>query len=168
MCEARAMHSFSQRMAAQTRPLIETFRNADMRRLQLAWLGSILGSGAYYVALAVYAYAHGGAGAVALVGVLQMIPAAIAAPFTAALADRFPRRLVMIGADTARSALMIAIAVTIGVGGPAWVVYAILTVSSIAGTPFRPAQAALLPTLAQTPAELTAANVTSSTFESVG
>ncbi len=162
------MHSFSQRVAAQTRPLIETFRNADMRRLQLAWLGSILGSGAYYVALAVYAYAHGGAGAVALVGVLQMIPAAIAAPFTAGLADRFPRRLVMVGADTARAALMIAIAATIGAGGSSWVVYAILTVSSIAGTPFRPAQAALLPTLAQTPAELTAANVTSSTFESVG
>jgi MFS family permease len=168
MWEARAMDSFSQRVVAQTRPLIEAFRNADVRRLQLAWLGSILGSGAYYVALAVYAYAHGGAGAVALVGVLQMIPAAIAAPFTAGLADRFPRRLVMVGADTARAALMIAIAVTIGVGGSAWVVYAILTVSSIAGTPFRPAQAALLPTLAQTPAELTAANVTSSTFESVG
>jgi MFS family permease len=162
------MDSFSQRVTAQTRPLVETFRNADMRRLQLAWLGSILGSGAYYVALAVYAYAHGGAGAVALVGVLQMIPAAIAAPFTATLADRFPRRLVMVGADTARAALMIAIAVTIGLSGPAWIVYAILTVSSIAGTPFRPAQAALLPTLAQTPAELTAANVTSSTFESVG
>ena len=162
------MDSFSQRVTAQTRPLVETFRNADIRRLQLAWLGSILGSGAYYVALAVYAYAHGGAGAVALVGVLQMIPAAIAAPFTAGLADRFPRRLVMVGADAARAALMIAIAVTIGAGGPSWVVYAILTVSSIAGTPFRPAQAALLPTLAQTPAELTAANVTSSTFESVG
>ena len=168
MWEAHAMDSFSQRVTAQTRPLVETFRNADMRRLQLAWLGSILGSGAYYVALAVYAYAHGGAGAVALVGVLQMIPAAIAAPFTAGLADRFPRRLVMVGADTARAALMIAIAVTIGLSGPAWIVYAILTVSSIAGTPFRPAQAALLPTLAQTPAELTAANVTSSTFESVG
>ena len=162
------MHGFKSRTAEQVRPLIETFRNADMRRLQLAWLGSILGSGAYYVALAVYAYAHGGAGAVALVGVLQMIPAAIAAPFTATLADRFPRRLVMVGADVARTSLMGVIAATIALGGPAWIVYAIITVSSIAGTPFRPAQAALLPTLARTPSELTAANVTSSTFESVG
>ena len=162
------MHGFGDQVSERVRPLAETFRNADMRRLQLAWLGSILGSGAYYVALAVYAYAHGGAGAVALVSVLQMIPAALAAPFTATLADRFPRRLVMVGADVVRASLMGVIAATIGLGGPAWVVYAIITVSSIAGTPFRPAQAALLPTLARTPAELTAANVTSSTFESVG
>ncbi len=162
------MRSFAATVADQTRPLAETFRNTGMRRLQLAWLGSILGSGAYYVALAVYAYAHGGAGAVALVGVLQMIPAAIAAPFTATLADRFPRRLVLVGADTARAALMGVVAVSIGLGGPAWIAYAVITVSSIAGTPFRPAQAALLPTLARTPAELTAANVTSSTFESIG
>ncbi len=162
------MRGFNGQVVERARPLLETFRNADMRRLQLAWLGSILGSGAYYVALAVYAYAHGGAGAVALVGVLQMIPAALAAPFTATLADRFPRRLVMVGADVTRALLMGVIAVTIGFGGQAWVVYAIITVSSIAGTPFRPAQAALLPTLARTPSDLTAANVTSSTFESVG
>ena len=162
------MSGFKDRALERVRPLSETFRNADMRRLQLAWLGSILGSGAYYVALAVYAYAHGGAGAVALVGVLQMIPAALAAPFTATLADRFPRRLVMVGADITRASLMGVIAGTIAVGGPAWIVYAIITVSSIAGTPFRPAQAALLPALARTPSELTAANVTSSTFESVG
>jgi MFS family permease len=162
------MHSLAPRVAERVRPLVETFRNTGMRRLQLAWLGSILGSGAYYVALAVYAYGHGGAGAVALVGVLQMIPAALAAPFTATLADRFPRRLVLVGADTARAALMGVVAASIAVGGPAWIAYALITVSSIAGTPFRPAQAALLPRLARTPAELTAANVTSSTFESVG
>jgi MFS family permease len=139
-----------------------------MRRLQLAWLGSILGSGVYYIAVVVYAYGHGGAGAVALVSVLGMVPAAIAAPFTAALADRYPRRFVMVGADAVRAGLMGVAVASIGLGGPAWVVYAIVAASAIAATPFRPAQAALLPTLAQTPAELTAANVTSSTIESIG
>jgi MFS family permease len=162
------MHPLAAQAAERARPVVETFRNAGLRRLQLAWLGSILGSGAYYVALAVYAYAQGGAGAVALVGVLTMIPAAIVAPFSSGLADRFPRRLVLAGTDVARATLMLLAATTIALDGPAWIVYCIVTVSTICGTPFRPAQAGLLPRLARTPAELTAANVTASTFESVG
>jgi MFS family permease len=162
------VHPLAAQAAERARPVVETFRNTGLRRLQLAWLGSILGSGAYYVALAVYAFAQGGAGAVALVGVLTMIPAALVAPFSAGLADRFPRRLVLVGTDVARATLMVLAALTIGLDGPAWLVYAIVTASTICGTPFRPAQAGLLPRLAQTPAELTAANVTASTFESIG
>jgi len=162
------VHPLAAQAAERARPVVETFRNTGLRRLQLAWLGSILGSGAYYVALAVYAFAQGGAGAVALVGVLTMIPAALVAPFSSGLADRFPRRLVLVGTDVARATLMILAALTIGLDGPAWLVYGIVTASTICGTPFRPAQAGLLPRLAQTPAELTAANVTASTFESVG
>jgi len=168
MWKARPMHSLAAQAAERARPVVSTFRNTGMRKLQLAWLGSVLGSGAYYVALAVYAFGHGGAGAVALVSVLTMIPSALVAPFSAGLADRFPRRLVLVGADAARAVLMALAATTIALAGPAWLVYAIITASTICGTPFRPAQAALLPTLAQTPAELTAANVTASTFESVG
>ena len=48
------------------------------------------------------------------------------------------------------------------------VVYALGVATAIAATAFRPAQMALLPQLATHPAELTAANVASSTIESVG
>ena len=47
-------------------------------------------------------------------------------------------------------------------------VYALAIATALVGTSFRPAQAALLPGLARDPAELTAANVASSTIESVG
>ena len=162
------MGDFSGRLLTSAQALADTFRNPDLRRLQLAWVGSILGTWSYFVALAVYAYAHGGAGAVALIGVLRMLPAAILAPFLASLADRFPRRIVMMSSDLVRAALMSAATASIALGGPAWIVYALVTISTVAGTPFNPAQAALLPLLSRTPAELTAANVASSTLESVG
>jgi MFS family permease len=139
-----------------------------LRRLQLAWAGSILGGWAYLVALGVYAYDQGGAAAVGLVGVIRLVPAALAAPFTAALVDRFSRVAVMVTSDLARFALMLVAAGVIAADGPAPVVYATVAVSQIVGTVFRPAQSALLPGLVRTPSELTAANVASSTIESIG
>lgn len=162
------MSGISSRLLAPAQAFGDTFKNRNLRRLQLAWAGSILGTWSYFVALAVYAYAHGGVRAVALISVLRMLPAAILAPFLASLADRYPRRLVMMSSDLIQATLMAASAVSIGSGGPAWIVYALVTVSTVAGTPFGPAQAALLPLLSRTPAELTAANVVSSTLESVG
>jgi hypothetical protein len=58
--------------------LREVFRNRGLRRLQLAWAGSIIGSWAYTVALVVYAFRPGGASAVGLVGVVRWLPSAFA------------------------------------------------------------------------------------------
>jgi MFS family permease len=96
-----------------------------------------------------------------------MLPAAVGAPFTAVLADRFPRRRVMLVADLLRSGALAGAAVAAFSDAPAVVVYVLVALVSLVATAFRPAQAALLPSLARTPDELTAANVTSSTVESV-
>jgi MFS family permease len=74
----------------------------------------------------------------------------------------------MIGSDLTRAVLVVAAAGIIAVDGPPLAVYVLAILTSIAATPFRPAQAALIPTLAHDPDELTAANVASSTIESVG
>ena len=158
----------SERLAASARSLEAVFRNRDLRRLQLAWAGSIAGNWSYLIALTVYAYDAGGAAAVGLVAVIRMLPAAIAAPFMSTLADRFPRKHVMVASDLVRAPLMVAGALTILLDGPAALVYLIVALSTVVGVAFRPAQAALLPSLARNPAELTAANVASSTIESVG
>src|SRR5262245_13942289 len=155
-------------MRESGRAIVEMFRHPGLRRLHVAWVGSILGTWAYFVALAVYAFDQGGAGAVALVSVLRMVPAAILSPFVATLADRFPRRWVMVTSDLARAALMLAAAAVIAGDGPAWIVYGIVTASTIAGTAFSPARAALVPQLVRTPTELTAANVAAGTLENVG
>jgi MFS family permease len=150
------------------RALREVFRNRSLRRLQLAWAGSIIGSWAYTVALVVYAYRHGGASAVGLVGVIRWLPAAAASPLAAVLGDRYPRVPVMLGADLLRAAGLAAMAACVLTDAPVFAVYVLASAVAVTTTAFQPAQAALLPSLARTPEELTAANVSSSPIESLG
>jgi len=156
------------RVRASFRALGAVFASAPLRRLQLAWVGSILGGWAYLVALGVYAYEEGGATAVGIVGLIRLVPAALVAPFSASLVDRFSRVTTMIVSDVVRFALMIGAAAVIAADGPSPIVYALVALTTIAGTVFRPAKAALLPSLVSSPAQLTAANVASSTLESIG
>ncbi len=155
-------------MRASLTAFRRVFSNRDLRRLQLAWAGSNIGGWAYTVAIAVYAYQQDGAYAVGLIGLARWIAAGAASPFTGALGDRFPRVRVMVTADVLRAALLGAMALVVVADGAPLVVYAISIVGTVIGTAFRPAQAALVPGLAKTPEELTAANVAASTIESVG
>lgn len=162
------MGALRQRISTASAAFGDVFRTPALRRIQLAWAGSVLGNWSYVIALGVYAYGEGGAAAVGLVGVLRLIPAAIASPVLATLADRLPRERVMIGSDVLRALLTAGAGLVIAIDGPAAAVYALVSLATIAGTVFRPAQAALLPSLVRDPRELSAANVVSSTVESVG
>jgi MFS family permease len=146
----------------------DVFRNDGLRKLELGWAGSILGAWAYTVAISVYTYQHGGATAVGVLAAARWIAAGIVSPFAAVLGDRYDRRLVMISSDVVRGSLIVAAAVLVAADAPVAIVYVISIFITAAATPFRPAEAALTPTLARTPEELTAANVVSSTIESVG
>ena len=141
--------------------------NPGLRRLELAWAGSMIGTWAYGIALIVYAYGAGGATAVGVVGFMRWTAAAIVAPFTGLLGDRLQRTRVMVASDAVRAVALAAAAAAAAAHLP-YVVYALAVVVSVASTAFRPAQAALVPGLARTPEELTAANVTATTIESVG
>ena len=93
---------------------------------------------------------------------------AVVGPVLATLADRYPKKLVMIGADLSRAVVVVAAAAVIATDGPNALVYGLALVTSALSLAFRPAQASLLPRLATDPRELTAANVVASTIESVG
>jgi MFS family permease len=164
----RVIGALRERVGESFRSFARVFRNPNIRKVELAWAGSVLGHWAYGIALAVYAYEQGGAPAVGLVGLIRFLPPAIVGPFTAMLADRFRRERVMVTADLTRAVLLGAAALVIAADGPPWVVYTLAGLVAVAFSAIRPAQAALLPSLARSPAELTAANVASSTIESIG
>ncbi len=147
--------------------LATVFRQPALRRLNLALAGSMIGDWAYATAIAVWAYGIGGASAVGIWATSRLALMAVLAPFAAALADKYPRRAVMIGCDLARFVLVGAAAIVVQVDGPAAVVFVLATLSPIFGTAFRPAQMALTPSLVRTPEELTATNGVASTVESL-
>jgi MFS family permease len=157
-----------ERLGESAAAFAEVFRNPGLRRVELAWAGSVAGDWAYAVALAVYAYEAGGAAAVGLVGLIRFVPAAVAAPFAGIIADRFRRERVMLAADLVRAVALAAAAVAVFADAPPALVYVLAAVVSVVAMAFRPAQAAVLPSLARSPDELTAANVASTTIESVG
>ncbi len=146
----------------------EVYRNRSLRRLQLAWAGSIIGTWAYSVALVVFAYHAGGASAVGLVNLIRWLPAAFASPLTSVLGDRYPRVAVMLATDATRAAALGGMTACVLLDAPVGAVYALAAAVGVISTAFQPAQAALLPALAETPEELTAANVSSSTIEALG
>ena len=162
------MRRFFGLLAESGRAFQDVFRNPALRRIQVAWAASILGTWAYGIAVVVYAYEQGGAKAVGIVGLARWLAAAVASPFAALLGDRYDRRWVMVASDLVRAGLIGGAALAAYSGAPPIVVYVLAALVGVAATAFRPAQAALTPTLARTPEELTAANVAASTIESVG
>jgi MFS family permease len=142
--------------------------NPNLRRLQLAWAGSILGSCTLVVALAVAAFNSGGSAAVGILMLARMVAAAAASPVLSALADRHRRRLVMASSDLLRSVLTLGLGIVAEVHSSTWAIYGLAVLIAMVGTAFRPAQAALVPSLATAPEEVNAANALAGTIEAVG
>ena len=157
------------RQAAQSlRAFGESFANPQLRALQLAGIGSMLGTWAYGVGIAVFAFHAGGAKAVGLLFFVRWGLAGVAAPWIALAVDRRSRKRVMVACDLVRFAFMAGMAAIAFADGPAVAVFALAVLTSIASAAFQPAQGAILPSLVRTPEELTAANVVMNSVGSVG
>jgi MFS family permease len=143
-------------------------RNRSVLCVVLAYAIFTVAEYSVWVAMLVYAYAHGGATTAGVVAVLQLAPAAVVGPLAAVSADRSsPLMLFLVGCG-AQAAGMALAAVAIVAGWPPAVAYAGAIVASAWVSAIRPAQAALLPTLATTADELTGANVALAAIEAVG
>lgn len=160
-------------MSGVLRALGTVFGNRNVRSLQLAGMGSTLGIWAYGVALPVYAFRESGGGAhgartVGLLFFARFVLAALAGPWLGLLADRLSRQRLMLSADLIRSGIFAGMTVVAVAGGTPYIIYVLAVASTIVGQLFGPSQAALMPSLVNSPEELTSANLVGNTVASVG
>jgi MFS family permease len=141
--------------------------NRALGRVLAAYVMFTLSEDAVWIAMLVYAYGRGGTTAAGLVAVAQLVPAAVVAPLAASLADRRSPVVLLVGGYLVQAAAMAGTAVAIWAGTPL-AAYAAAVVASTAVTATRPAQSALIPSIAATPDQLTAANVVVGGLDAAG
>ncbi len=118
------------------------------RALIGASAASQIGNWLYNAALLGYVYsATHSVGWVGAATICRLMPYVLLAPWGGAIADRFPRRSVLLAGDLLRLGLMVSLAGVVAASGPVEVVIAMTALASAAGTAERPAALALLPRL---------------------
>src|SRR6266567_3924551 len=149
----------------------EVFRSLAGNRALVRLVGGyalfVLTEYAVWIAMLVYAYAHGGATVAGLVALAQLVPAAAFAPVAAAVADRRSPVVLLAGGYLVQAAGMAGAAAAILAGAPV-AAYGAAVLASTAVTTTRPAQSTLIPSICATPDQLTAANVVVSWVEAAG
>lgn len=139
--------------------------NPPLMRLQASTAATSLGKWAFALALGVYAFRVGGAAAVGLVALLQAIPAAVAAPLLGLAGDRQPRQRVLLITNLSRTILVAAVAALIGLDVGLAPIVLLAIAFSVISTANQPARAALIPVLARTPREVSAATAAMGTVD---
>jgi MFS family permease len=141
--------------------------NRALVRVLAAYALFILTEDSVWIAMLVFAYAHGGATTAGLVALAQLVPAAVLAPVAAAVADRRSPVVLLTVGYLAQAVGMAGTATAVAVGAPL-AAYAAAVFASTAVTTTRPAQSTLIPSVAATPDQLTAANVVAGWLEAAG
>jgi MFS family permease len=121
------------------------WRYRDFGLLWVGQLGSLYGDVLLHVALLVYVFdvTHS-TRATTAVFLAESAPPAVLGLFAGAVADRFDRRRLLLGADTARALLLLPL-VAFHSGGQLWLLLAVVAVNASIGSVFLPAYSALLP-----------------------
>lgn len=161
----RLRSTLSNGLRSLAAPMAALAGNGALCRLLLAWAASALASWGCQIAFVLAAYRAGGAPAVGLVVAARLIPGALAAPFAALLADRYRLRALMAASDLARAVVLVGSLGAFAAHASALLLAGLAAVLSLCGSVFRPAEAALTPTLARDEGELIAANAAASIID---
>ena len=142
--------------------------NNELVALLGARLLSGIGDQAARAVLALYVLeSHGGALLTSLVLAISYVPSTFGFLALGSLADRFPRRNVMLVADLARGVLIGVMAIAVYASAELWIVLGLLLVAELFSAPAYSAQSALLPDAARTPSEYQAVVGLGATFDQV-
>ncbi len=128
--------------AAKT-PFRDVFAVAEFRALWIAQLLSVVGDQLARVALTVLVYDRTRSALLASITfVVSIVPTFLGGVMLAWLADRYPRRRIMIACDIARCVLVLVMALP---GEPLTAMVVLLFVVTLVGAPFGAARAAIYP-----------------------
>jgi MFS family permease len=142
-------------------------RLPTLRRLVFAFLAFSITEWASWIGLVVFAYSLGGPAEAGIVACVIFLPSIIVAPAASMFGDRWPRARVLTVAYAVLSLAMGTTAIALAIAPPL-VAYVMATLAATSITLVRPAHAALLPEVVQTPDELAVANAASGTVEGLG
>ena len=139
----------------------DVFAVREYRALWVAQVLSVAGDQLSRVALSVLVFDQ--TGSALLTGAtyaMTFLPWAVGGPLTASLADRLPRRTLMIVCDVVRGLMVAAVALP---GLPLWSMLILLFVGGLFAPPFSSARAALIPHVFPDDARYVAASAISTT-----
>jgi hypothetical protein len=140
----------------------------DMRRIELGYGMSITGELAGTVALVVYAVSVGGAALVAAYAAARTLAGMGVVLVLTGITSRLRRDRLLRWITGVRAVLLAAAALLAASGQPPVAVIAAGAASSSLAGAYRPLQAAVLPWLVRTPAELAASNAVTAVMENAG
>ena len=146
----------------------QVLRDRRLLLLSTAFLGFNATEFGVWVVILVYAYGLGGATAAAAAAMVQLIPAAIAAPLGAYAGDRFPRGRVLLAGYAVQAVTLLVTAFALALSAPPPLALAIAATNSAAITFTRPTHYALLPDVTTSAEALTGANAVSGLAEGAG
>lgn len=130
------------------------------REFRLLWAGQVVSQlGDWFNSVAIYTMLlamTGSATAVAVMVVVQQLPAAFVGPYAGVIVDRFDRRRVMIAADLFRGVVVLGL-LAVRDAQHVWIAYPVVGLAVLATAFFEPARSALLPAVVR-PADLVLAN----------
>jgi MFS family permease len=155
-------------LRASRRVIAAVGRNPALRRVEFGYLLFNSVEFGTWVAVLLYAYQATGPASIGLVAVAQLIPAAVTAPFASLAADRSDRLRALAGGYLLQAVAYGATGAGMLLGAPPILVYIAAAVATSTLSVTRPTVGALLPELARTPEELSAANGLSGTAEGGG
>ncbi|MDZ4351645.1 MFS transporter [Pseudarthrobacter oxydans] len=126
--------------------MLSLLRNLTYRRLFAAQIVALIGTGLLTVALGLLAYDLAGSNAGAVLGTaltIKMLAYVGLAPVINALAARWPKKRVLIGADLIRAAMALCLPFITEV----WQIYIVIFLLQSASATFTPAFQSLIPTI---------------------
>ena len=147
------------------RNVAAVLKNRGLRRALLAFSVFRPIESAQWIAVLVYAYGEGGTREMGIAAVALLLPTALLAPFVSQIGDRMHRERALafgylaigVAAGLTTAALMLSL--------PSSAVYVFAALATLSISMVRPTHLSILPELAETPAQLTAANALTSTLE---